>query len=164
MTTKRTSNGNSKNNDNGNGNGNSNSNSKISPLRCGMTKKASVRLVFAAVEVGFDFGDGVEALGDEVGVGDFYVELALEAGDEVGEGEGVEGAGVEEALVGGGIVGEVGYCVDDFEDACLGAHGFTCFGAFVTACVAFDAGEFISFPVLFGFHFVSPWARVRGVS
>jgi len=53
-------------------------------------------LAFAAVEVGFDFGYGVEALGDEVGVGDFDVELLLEAGDEVGEGEGVEGAGVEE--------------------------------------------------------------------
>jgi hypothetical protein len=54
--------------------------------------------------------------------------------------------------------------VDDFEDASLGAHGFTCFAQFVTACVAFDGGGFISFPVLFGFHFVSPWARVRGVS
>ena len=81
---------------------------------------------FWAVEVGFDLCDGVEALGDQVGVGDFDVELFFEAGDEVGEGEGVESAGVEEGLVGGGVVGDVSDCVNDFEDACLGTHGFTC--------------------------------------
>src|SRR5438477_7102166 len=128
------------------------------------SERQDARLAFAAVEIGFDFGDGVEAFGDEVGVGDFYVELLLEASDEVGEGEGVEGAGVEEGLVGGGVVGNVGDCVDDFKDACLSAHAFTCFAQIVTACVAFDGGGLISFPVLFRFHFVSPWARVRGVS
>ena len=61
--------------------------------------KREGELVFAAVEVGFDLGDGVEALGDEVGVGDFYVELLFEAGDEVGEGEGVEGAGDRKSVV-----------------------------------------------------------------
>src|SRR5258707_13840872 len=120
-------------------------------------------LALAAVQVEFDLGDGVEALGDEVGVGDFDVELLLEAGDEVGEGEGVEGAGVEEGLVGGGIVGDVGYRVDDFEDACLGAHSFTCFAQFVTACVAFDGGGFISFPVYFVFISFRP-GRGSGAS
>ena len=120
------------------------------PLRLGSESE----LALAAVEVGFDFGDGVETLGDEVGVGDFYVELLLEPGDQVGEGERVESAGVEQGLIGGGVVGDVGYRVYDFEDACLGAHGFTCFTQFVTACVAFDEGGFISFPVIsFSFRF-----------
>jgi len=53
-------------------------NDKKGPVRM---KKEKVGLVLAAVEVGFDFGDGIEALWDEIGVGDFYVELLLEAGD-----------------------------------------------------------------------------------
>ena len=101
-------------------------------------------LVLAADEVGFDFGDGVEALGDEVGVGDFEGELLPEAGDEVGEGEGVEGAGIEEGFIGGGVVGDVGDCVDDFEVPAW-VLMFTCFAEFVTIFVAFDGGIFIWF-------------------
>ena len=50
-------------------------------------------------EVLLDLLDGVELSRGEVGVGDGDAELVLEAGDEVGEGEGVEKAGGEEALV-----------------------------------------------------------------
>jgi hypothetical protein len=122
-----------------------------SELQCGAERMRRLGLVLSAIEVGFDFGYGVEALRHEVGIWNFDVEFFFEAGDEVRQRERIESAGVEEALVGAGVIGDVGDCMNDFENSCLGAHGFICLDflailhlrAFVTACVAFDSRAFI---------------------
>ena len=62
-----------------------------------------------------------ELAGGEVGVGNG--ERGFETANEVGQGEGVEQAGAEEALVGSGVDVGAGYGVEDFEDAGAFVHG-----------------------------------------
>ena len=75
-----------------------------------------MRLLPVVLEIGLDAFDGVELPGVQVGVGDLQVEGLFEGGDEVGEGERIEQAGVEQRLVGCGGDGLAGDAVQDFID------------------------------------------------
>ena len=84
--------------------------------------KVGQKTLSLVLEIFDDAVDGIELARIEVAIGNGDAELGFDAADEVSEGEGVEEAGVEQALVRVRGDGAFGGRLDDLEDSLLFFH------------------------------------------